>query len=201
MIIKKFLVKLSPRGKIKRGHKMRYLQGLFLLLFLSLFSCSTAIKNDIAFIPEGLDVIEMDKAKIKLDDGDSFEYDSLGIRVLGMDTPEISHPEHGFDEDQAFGREAAALTATVIKDAESISYLPYQNDRYGRMLAHVFIDGDLLSIKLIRAGLAYETVSHYGDNGFPELAQRISDAAAESETKHFIPPYKWRSENRKDIEE
>ncbi len=180
---------------------MRYLQKLFLLSFLTLFSCNTSVKNDIDFIPEGSQVIEMDKSKITLDDGDSFEYDSLGIRVLGMDTPEIAHPEHGFDEDQAFGREAATLTASIIKDAESISYLPYQNDRYGRMLAHVFIDGDLLSIKLIRAGLAYETVSHYGDNGFPELAKRISKAAAESETKDFIPPYKWRRENRKNIEE
>ena len=180
---------------------MRYLQSLVMLVFLSLVSCNTSVKNDIAFIPEGSQVIEMDKSKIKLDDGDSFEYDSLGIRVLGMDTPEIAHPEHGFEEDQAFGREAATFTARIIKEAETISYLPFQPDRYDRMLAHVFIDGDLLSIKLIRAGLAYETVSHYGDNGFPKLAERISNAAAESETKDFIPPYKWRRENRKDVEE
>ncbi len=180
---------------------MHKIYSIFLISLIILDSCAQKIEKDIAFIPEGSQVIEMDKSKIKLDDGDSFEYDSLGIRVLGMDMPEIAHPEHGFDEDQAFGREAAALTASIFKNAENVSYLLYQNDRYGRMLAHVFIDGDLLSIKLIRAGLAYETVSHYGDNGFPELAKRISDAAAESESKDFIPPYKWRSENRKNIEE
>jgi micrococcal nuclease len=140
----------------------------------------------------------MDKTKVVNDDGDSFQYGDIGIRVLGMDTPEISHPEHGFFEDQPFGRDAAAMTAEIFKNAKEISYLPYQQDRYGRMLAHVFIDGDLLSIKLIRAGLAYETVSYYGDNGFPKLAERILLAAGESEVKDFIQPYKWRRENRKE---
>ncbi len=164
-------------------------------------SCGISAQKDIDLIPDGSEVVKMDKSKIVLDDGDSFEYDGLGIRTLGMDTPEIAHPEHGFKEDQPFGREASALTARIIEEAKTVSYLPYQPDRYDRMLAHVFIDGDLLSIKLIKAGLAYETVSHYGDNGFPELAKRISEAAAESKPKDFIPPYQWRRQNREDTEQ
>lgn len=171
-----------------------------LIACIAVFSCSLFVKKDIDFIPEGARVIEIDKDRIVLDDGDSFEYDGLGIRTLGMDTPEISHPEHGFFEDQPFGREAAALTLKIFKEAHRISYLPHQKDRYGRMLAHVFVDGELLSIKLIKAGLAYETISHYGDSGFPGLAQRILRAAADSRTKDFIPPYKWRQENRKEPE-
>ena len=171
---------------------------LIVVICVIVVSCSPFAKKDIAFIPEGSRVIEMDKARLVLDDGDSFEYNGLGIRTLGMDTPEISHPEHGFLEDQAFGREAAAFTARIFEKAKTISYLPYGEDRYGRMLAHVFIDGELLSIKLIEAGLAYETISQYGDNGFPALAQRILKAAAKSKTKDFIPPYRWRRENRKE---
>jgi micrococcal nuclease len=173
---------------------------LIAVILITVVSCSLILKKDIAFIPKGSQVIEMDKAKIVLDDGDSFEYDNLGIRTLGMDTPEISHPEHGFFEDQPFGREAAAFTAEIFENAHTVSYLPYQKDRYGRMLAHVFIDGELLSIKLIKAGLAHETISHYGDNGFPELAERILKAAADSKPMDFIPPYQWRRENRKDPE-
>jgi endonuclease YncB( thermonuclease family) len=44
-------------------------------------------------VPESVDVIYIDKTKIKLDDGDTFSYDGMDIRVLGMDTPEIAHPE------------------------------------------------------------------------------------------------------------
>ena len=167
---------------------------------LFLVACNLFVKKDIECIPEGTKVIEMDKSKIVLDDGDSFEYDGTGIRVLGMDTPEIAHPEHGFLEDQEFGREAAAYTAKIFTDAKIISYIPDQPDKYGRTLAHVFIDGNLLSIKLIKAGLAYETVSHYGDNGFPELAERILKAAKESKVKDFIPPFKWRQEHRVNTE-
>jgi len=170
------------------------------LMSLLLAACNLFVKKDIEYIPESIQVIEMDKAKIVLDDGDSFTYDGTGIRVLGMDTPEIAHPEHGFLEDQEFGREAAAHTAKIFKEAKVVSYIPDQPDRYGRTLAHVFIDGDLLAIKLIKAGLAHETVSHYGDNDFPELARRILEAAKESKAKDFMPPFQWRREHRVNTE-
>ena len=167
------------------------------IIFNILISCSGTDIRDIGFVPENSQILVMDKSKIVLDDGDSFEYDGMGIRVLGMDTPEIAHPEHGFFIDQPYGREAAELTEKIINNCREISFVKYQEDRYGRMLAHVFIDGNLLSIMLIKAGLAYETVSFYGDNGFPELARRILEAAEKSEPKDFIPPHQWRRENRK----
>ena len=70
-----------------------------------LISCSRTDKRDIDFVPENSQILDMDKSKIVLDDGDSFEYDGMGIRVLGMDTPEIAHPEHGFFIDQPYGRD------------------------------------------------------------------------------------------------
>lgn len=170
---------------------------ILFIINIIIISCGSPVKRDFSFIPEGAKIIEIEKSEIILDDGDTFEYRGKGIRILGMDTPEISHPEHGFREDQPFGREASAYTAALLHNAEVISYLPYQDDRYGRMLAHVFVDGNLLAIQLIKAGLAYETVSYYGDNGFPELAERVLKAAENSEVKEFIPPYKWRREHRR----
>lgn len=175
---------------------MRALKFWLLAVLLTTVSCSLFGKKDISFVPEGARVIDMDKTKIELDDGDSFEYDGMGIRVLGMDTPEIAHPEHGFHYDQPYGREASEMTAGIFAGAKKIEYVPYEEDKYGRMLAHVFVDGDLLSIKLIKAGLAHETVTYYGDNGFPALAQRILKVAEKTKPKDFIPPYKWRQKNR-----
>jgi len=84
------------------------------------------------------------------------------------------------------------MTIDILRKARVIEYLPFQNDKYGRLLAHVFVDGELLSIHLIKAGLAYESISYYGDNGFPDLAERILKAAHESPRPPFEMPYKWR---------
>jgi len=109
---------------------------------------------------------------------------------------EIIHEEHGIYEDQPYGRQAAQLTIHLLRKAKAVEYLPFQSDKYGRLLAHVFVDGELLSVHLIRAGLAYENVSFYGDNGFPDLAQRILQAAKESPRPRFENPYLWRRKHQ-----
>jgi len=141
-------------------------------------------------------LIRIDKSGIRPDDGDTFFYQDLTIRILGMDAPEIVHEEHGIFEDQPYGRKAAAMTADVLKKATVVEYLPFQNDKYGRVLAHVFVDEELLAVRLIRAGLAYETISYYGDNGFPKLAERILKAARKSPRPPFERPYRWRRKHQ-----
>jgi micrococcal nuclease len=142
-------------------------------------------------------LVRIDKSGIRPDDGDTFFYKNLTIRILGIDAPEIIHKDHGIFEDQPYGRKAAAMTADVLKKATVVEYLPFQNDKYGRLLAHVFVDEELLAVRLIRARLAYETISYYGDNGFPELAERILKAARESPKPPFERPYRWRRKHQK----
>jgi len=64
--------------------------------------------------------IQIDKAFIRPDDGDTFYYKDITIRVLGMDTPEIIHKEHGIFEDQPYGREAAKMTWQILTEAKAI---------------------------------------------------------------------------------
>ena len=66
---------------------------------------------------------------------------------------------------------------------------------YGRLLAHVFVDRELLAEKLLRAGMAYETITRFGDNGFPDLAEYILEVAEDSPDPQFEPPWKWRQEH------
>jgi endonuclease YncB( thermonuclease family) len=176
--------------------KVRLLLPILLSLILLIPSCTKRETKTPSLAENYPNRIAMDKSLIRPDDGDSFHYDTLTIRVLGMDTPEITHEEHGFFQDQLYGREAAAKTWDIIKNANRIEYVPHQNDKYGRLLAHVFVDGELLSVKLIREGLAYETITQYGDNGFPDLAQHILLAMEESPKPQFKPPWKWRQEHR-----
>ncbi len=119
------------------------------------------------------------------------------MRFLGVDTPELRDPEIGFYKDQPYGRKAKEYTRVEIRKARLITYMADGYDRYNRLLVHVFVDGYPLSLKIIEAGLGYETVSVYGDNGFPEIADRILKAAKLHHDLPFENPYIWRQKNRK----
>lgn len=140
--------------------------------------------------------VVMDKAQILFDDGDTLVYGKEDIRILGMDTPEIIHKEHGFYEDQPFGREAALFTQKTVTEAKVVEYLSCGKDPYGRTLAHIFVDGELLSIRVIKAGLAYENISRYGDNGTPELAMLILQASKGLPKPAFEDPHTWRRSHK-----
>jgi micrococcal nuclease len=136
-------------------------------------------------------------ADVRFDDGDTFFIKGKPIRVLGIDTPEIAHAALGIHEGQPYGEAAAESTRVMLTRAKRIEYVSGGRDRYRRTLAHIFVDGELLAVRLIRMGLAYETVSYYGDSGFPDLAQRIVDASRAAPKPKFEAPYKWKRRQRK----
>jgi endonuclease YncB( thermonuclease family) len=168
---------------------------LVLIFFIRYVPVGTGEAPDKHYGGDG-NLIRMSSLDIRPDDGDTFFYKDFAIRILGIDTPEIIHEEHGIYEDQPYGRQAAEMTIHLLRKARAVEYLPFQPDKYGRLLAHVFVDGELVSVHLIRAGLAYENVSYYGDNGFPDLAKRILEAAQESPQPAFENPYIWRRKHQ-----
>lgn len=137
---------------------------------------------------------------IDFDDGDTFICEGETIRVLGIDTPEIIHKEHGIMEDQKDGRRAASATQSILKSAKRILLVRNGKDKYGRTKAHVIVDGELLAVKLIERGLAYETISIYGDSGFPEFALQCLEASKSHPKPKFDPPWKWRKLHQKKTE-
>jgi endonuclease YncB( thermonuclease family) len=170
---------------------------VLLLLSVILYSLVSTQQRPDAEYGRRAGLIRINQQAIQPDDGDTFFYQDLPIRVLGIDTPEIIHEEHGIYENQPYGQEAAQFTIQLLKEAGTVEYLAYAPDKYGRLLAHVFVDGELLAVHLLRAGLAYETVSYYGDNGYPNLAQRILQAAQNSPEPQFEKPYLWRRKHQK----
>ncbi|NIM20284.1 MAG: hypothetical protein GTO51_08650 [Candidatus Latescibacteria bacterium] len=137
------------------------------------------------------------KDRIEFDDGDSFLLSGKPIRILGIDAPEIIDTSVGIFENQPFGIEAAESTKAWILRAKIAEYLPDGKDIYDRILAHIIVDGELLSVKLIHNGLAYETVTTFGDNGFPDLARKILQASLESPAPKFQKPYLWRKKHQR----
>jgi micrococcal nuclease len=133
---------------------------------------------------------------LEITDGDTVVYMGRHMRFLGVDTPEVRNPSLGFWTDQPYGREAKEFTRRQIEEARRLTYLSDGEDRYGRLLVHLFVDGYPLSVRIVEEGLGYETVTVFGDNGFPEIAERILTAAALNPELPFEEPYLWRWKNR-----
>lgn len=102
-------------------------------------------------------------------DGDTVVLDSsLGprvVRLIGIDTPEVSHPEKGREP---FGPEASAFTASLLPRGTQVWVeLDLESeDAYGRLLAYLYLaddDGDwridgrpavMVNERIARAGFA-----------------------------------------------
>ena len=145
--------------------------------------------------------VVVDVTRIRFDDGDTFLLEKTPIRILGIDTPEVTDPGVGIFEDQPFGRAAADSTQAWITRAQRVEIAYDGRDIYKRRLAHVFVDGELLAVKLLGFGLAYENVRHFGDNGFPDLADQIMKAADAGPKPQFEPPHLWRKKHQRKVQE
>ncbi len=74
------------------------------------------------------------------------------IRLLGVDTPETVKPNHPVEP---FGPEAAKFTRRFVAEGTlSVRLDRRRQDRYGRWLAYVYRDGEMLNLELLRQGLA-----------------------------------------------
>jgi len=94
----------------------------------------------------------------KVRDGDTIELENgRVVRLLGIDTPERGQPY--YLESVSFSRER------VENKIIDLEYGKYQDDKYGRILAYVWIDeGDkkiMLNLELVKEGWA--TVVVYKD--------------------------------------
>ena len=113
----------------------------------------------------------------KCSDGDTARFfinnDEKKVRFLAIDTPEI-------DKNEPFSKEASDYTCNALKNAKEI-YLEYdgnsdKEDKYGRVLAFVHIDGRLLQKELVEKG--YAKVAYiYGDYSYVSELREIEETA------------------------
>jgi endonuclease YncB( thermonuclease family) len=146
--------------------------------------------------------VQVDPATVSIDDGDSVfirwpDGDVETVRILGIDTPETRHDEHGIPIAQPFGPEARAFAQGAFAVATEIKMIRAGVlDPYGRTLAYLILNGKNYSVLVIRARLSDETVSFYGDNGLPALAAEVKAAAKSIGPLPFEPPHVYRKRMR-----
>jgi len=146
--------------------------------------------------------VPVDPARVLVDDGDTVVIrwsrdDRETVRVLGIDTPETRHLEHDIPYAQAFGPEARAFAQGAFATATTVELLRARTlDPYGRTLGYLFLNGRNYSVLVVRARLAAESVTFYGDNGLPKEANEVLAAAKSTGPLPFEPPHVFRSRMR-----
>lgn len=95
---------------------------------------------------------------VKNIDGDTVGINLNGkeetIRMLCVDTPETHHPRLGV---QPFGPEAADFTKNTLYPGRKVEVelgIGGGRDKYGRLLAYIYVDGKMFNEMLLEQGLA-----------------------------------------------
>ncbi|HZF05518.1 MAG TPA: thermonuclease family protein [Patescibacteria group bacterium] len=98
----------------------------------------------------------LEGAVVRVVDGDTVHV-RLGeriekVRYIGVNTPEVHHPTKG---EEPGGREAAAVNRALVEGQRVRLELDVQaRDRYGRLLAYVWIGETMINAELVRRGYA-----------------------------------------------
>jgi micrococcal nuclease len=101
------------------------------------------------------------------------------VRLLGVDTPETKRPDFPVEK---FGPEASEFTRAAVEGRMvRLEFDRERHDKYGRLLAYVYIDDRLLNEELIRAGLARAMTR------FPfreDMKERFREAERQAQSEH-----------------
>lgn len=91
-------------------------------------------------------VVDGDTIRVRL--GDEVER----VRYIGVNTPEVHHPRKG---EEPGGREAMAINDGLVAGRQVRLELDVQpRDRYGRLLAYVWVGDVMINAELVRMGYA-----------------------------------------------
>jgi len=110
-------------------------------------------------------------------DGDTARFfineESFSVRFLAIDTPELN-------SDNPYGLVASEFTCRELHNAEIIELEADPNaddkDRYERLLRWIFVDGELLQLKLVERGYA-EVAYLFGDYKYTDDLQTAEKQA------------------------
>ena len=102
---------------------------------------------------------------VRVVDGDTFIIDYKGqeerVRLIGIDTPESVHPNK--EKNTNFGNEVSNYTKKMLTGKQvALEFDVEKRDKYGRLLAYVYLDGQMYNKMLLEKG--YAQVSTYPPN-------------------------------------
>jgi micrococcal nuclease len=121
--------------------RMRIAVACCVLVFLSLALSAGETYRCVRVVDGDTIIVEIDGTKER-------------VRLIGVDTPETVHPNKPV---QHYGKEASAFTRELVEDKMvRLEYDTQKRDRYGRLLAYVYLaDGTFLNAEIIKQGYGF----------------------------------------------
>jgi micrococcal nuclease len=118
---------------------------------------------------------------LRIVDGDTIEVALDGeeehVRYIGIDTPETVAPGQPVE---CFGHAASRLNTSLVEGEQvRLRFDRELRDQYGRLLAYVYVDGELVNAALVRRGFARTLVfppNTLHARLFARLQQQAADA-------------------------
>ena len=144
---------------------MRILRILFLLALIIPLSASPTDKYEIARVIDGDTFV--------LDNGES-------VRLIGIDTPEYLQPSGA--ESKAFAEKL--LLGKLVQ----LEYDTQQRDKYGRILAYVFLDDLFVNAEFIKEGCARAYTQYPFKSEYKKLFLKLEKEAQSSKTGLWAIP-------------
>ena len=104
-------------------------------------------------------------------DGDTIIVDGVGtVRYLGIDTPELHHPRKPL---QRYARDARRANLRLVGGRDvSLVTDRERRDKYGRLLAYVYVDGRMANAALVCEGMA-RTLPFWPNLRFATMFERM----------------------------
>ena len=137
--------------------------------FTSLLALIAAACSQTTFPPEPENLCEASDARcvsapvrdVVAVDGDTFELQRLTdrgterirLRLIGWDSPETGDSA-GCAAEDALGKKVEARAKDLFDAAQTLTFKPEGNDRFGRIRAHVYLDGTHIGWLLAKEGLS-----------------------------------------------
>lgn len=124
--------------------------GLAVLLAISMSSsASEGLKSENWPVPQGLREYKV----VRVIDGDTIEVSGLGnVRYIGINTPETKHPSKPVEY---YGREAEEANRKLVEGKTvKLEFDVQQRDKYGRVLAYVYVGSTFVNAWLVENGFA-----------------------------------------------
>ena len=146
------------------------------------------VTEEMEFFKDGYEIVVLES----ISDGDTASFrlkkGTYRTRFLSVNTPETSN---GIEP---WGFKAKEFTVSILQNAKTIILekdpkLPAETtfDHYGRLLAHIWVDGELLQYKLIEESLA--TAKYfYDDYKYNNILSSLAEYVKEVDNRRVFNP-------------
>ena len=131
---------------------------------------------------------------LRVVDGDTIVLNGEKIRFTGIDTPELKQTCLQGDQEVACGMSAKKLLVEKIGN-NTPECISEGKDVYKRTLAECFINGESLSVFLVRSGYAFDFV-RYSKKKYSEDQEYAKTNKLGLWSMKFEYPWDWRKKNK-----